>query len=221
MKIISLDSGQWEEAEKNGFSQAEVETVVSAAYKKAAKLLPTLSKNVNIVIRPNKNNYIKETGDNGYTYDSELIIIEFSPTLPYGKEDLIKNIENAVFHECNHAARYRWLYSQGVFEPTIIDAGIHEGLATVFAGKYANGISLWGKYEDDETMQGWLKELLQADKDGDSWRNWGFARNDGRKWVGYKTGTWIVDKAMQKSGKNILDLTCILSKDILRLAGLP
>lgn len=218
MKIVALDSGQWDEAEGNGFSQAEVEEIIKAAYEKAAKLLPTLSKNLNIVVRPNKNNYIKETGENGYTYDSELVIIEFSPTLPYGKDNLIKNVENAVFHECNHAARYRWLYSQGVFESTIIDAGIHEGLATIFAGKYANGTSPWGKYEDDETMRGWLKELRQADKNGDSWSKWGFDHADGRKWVGYKTGTWIVDKAMQKSGKNVIDLTCVLSRDILKTA---
>lgn len=220
MKLFALDSGQWDEAEKNGFSQREVEAVVREAYNKASDLLPTLSKYLNIVIRPNKNNYIKETGDNGYTYDSELIIIEFSPTLPYGKEDLINNIENAVFHECNHAARYRWLYSQGVFEPTIIDAGIHEGLATVFAGEYANGISPWGKYEDDATMQKWIEEIKQADKSGDSWSAWGFDRPDGRKWIGYKTGTWIVDAAMQKSGKSVIDLTCVLSKDILKLAEL-
>jgi len=220
MKIIGLDSGQWEEAEKKGFSQAEVEGVVKAAYNRASKLLPTLSTNLNIVIRPNKNNYIKETGDNGYTYDSELVIIEFSPTLPYGKEDLIKNMENAVFHECNHAARYRWLYSQGVFEPSIVDAGIHEGLATVFAGQYANGISPWGKYEDDETMNKWLEELRQADKNGEHWKDWGFDRADGRKWVGYKTGTWIVDKAIQNSGKSVIDLTSILSKDITELASL-
>lgn len=220
MKVISLDSGQWDEAEKNGFSQVEVEDVVRAAFSKASSLLPTLSKHLNIVIRPNRDDCIKETGDNGYAYDSELVIIEFSPTLPYGKEDLIQNVENTVLHECNHAARYNWLYSQGIFEPSIIDAGIHEGLATVFAGEYANGISPWGKYEDDQTMLRWLEELRQADTNGDSWKDWAFDREDGRKWVGYKTGTWIVEKAIQKSGKSVIDLTSILSKDVLELAVL-
>jgi len=220
MKIVALDSGQWDEAAKNNLSKAEVVKIVKDSSAKAAELLPTLSQHTNIVVRQNRNNCLKETGDHGFAYDSELLIVQFDPRLPYGKETFIKNFSNTVLHECNHAARYAWLFSQRVFEPTIMYAGIHEGLATAFERDYGSADPLYGEYKDDTTMRKWLRELRQADKNGESWKEWGFTRKDGRRWVGYKVGTWIVDRAKEKSNKNVIELTTILSKDILKLAEL-
>jgi len=45
-----------------------------------------------------------------------------------------------------------------------------------------------------------------------------FDNPDGRRWVGYKTGTWIVDKAMQKSGKSVVELTVLPVDEIIALS---
>jgi uncharacterized protein YjaZ len=45
-----------------------------------------------------------------------------------------------------------------------------------------------------------------------------FTHTDGRKWIGYKVGTYIIDQAMKNSGKSVIELTQMECVDILKLA---
>ncbi|HBZ38760.1 MAG TPA: hypothetical protein DEO59_09890 [Balneola sp.] len=42
---------------------------------------------------------------------------------------------------------------------------------------------------------------------------------DGRNYIGYRAGNFLVRKAMNKSGKNILELSELMPEEIIKLAG--
>ena len=44
---------------------------------------------------------------------------------------------------------------------------------------------------------------------------------DGTRWIGYRAGTYLVDRAMRASGKSAADLVAMPTEDLLRLAQSP
>lgn len=65
-------------------------------------------------------------------------------------------------------------------------------------------------------MRQWLIDLRTA-KDPNN-PKWYGDHPDGRKNIAYKVGAWIVDRAIEKSGKSIIELTRMNYKDIIALA---
>lgn len=41
---------------------------------------------------------------------------------------------------------------------------------------------------------------------------------DGRRWVGYKVGTYLVDRAMKVSGKSSAELFSVSTEDVIAMA---
>ena len=60
---------------------------------------------------------------------------------------------------------------------------------------------LWGLY-DKKVIKDWVEEI-RALPDGIVNDEYLYLHSDGRKWIGYKVGTYIVDEAMKKSGKTL------------------
>ena len=210
MNIVSLNSKHWETMAEKGLEREVLVDTITQALNEAATHLPPLSPYLNIVISPDQEASIPETGDMGFTWDDELIDIYFDPTLPFGKESLLKNLRSTAFHELNHAAR-------GVaipFETTPIEALVSEGLATHFDKQYTGTQAPWGIYEDDATMQAWLEEVL-ALPSGQKHPEYLFDHSDGRRWIIYKTGTWIVDRVMAEGHVSLQNLTVLPAQEIL------
>ena len=44
---------------------------------------------------------------------------------------------------------------------------------------------------------------------------------NGTRWIGYRAGTYLVDRAMRASGKSAADLVAMPTEDLLRLAQSP
>tara|TARA_B110000503_G_C7134443_1_gene408220 strand:+ start:1652 stop:1798 length:147 start_codon:yes stop_codon:yes gene_type:complete len=42
---------------------------------------------------------------------------------------------------------------------------------------------------------------------------------DGRTYIGYRTGNYLIRKAMKLSGKNILELSDLMPNEIIKLTG--
>ncbi len=187
---------------------------IKAAHKEVMKLLPFGSKHINFIVQPRTWGLIENTGGNARTYNSEIIELAFDPTFKQASHKaILQDARHSVYHEMNHAARY----NINIWHKTFLDNCIMEGLATVFARDYSGEKAPWAKYPKNVTA--WIKEIIDKN-DMFSWPNYSFDHPDGRKWIAYKVGTYIVDEAMKKSGKSVIELTKTECADILKLAGI-
>lgn len=184
------------------------------AYADAAELLPFGSAHLNFFVQPRPTNLIPETGDSGHTHNSELIELAFDPTREEaGLQTILNNVRPTVFHEMNHAARWH----SKVHDETFLGWCVFEGLATAFERDYSGVNPLWSEYPDD--VRDWVTEIIEA---GDiiDFASYMYRHDDGRRWIGYKVGTYIVDQAKERSGKSIPELTQLDYHEILSLVGI-
>ncbi|HEY1835760.1 MAG TPA: DUF2268 domain-containing putative Zn-dependent protease [Candidatus Saccharimonadales bacterium] len=211
MKVLFADSSFWKT--HNGLQQG-YKKVVEESFAEVRRLLPAVSSHVTFVAQAVEwaGNLVAETGEGAFTYNGELILLFADPRLPHGETTLLENTSSAVFHELNHSARFML----GLFDESFVDGCIFEGLATVFAREH-DGKQPWGKY-DSHDAEAWLQEII-AKGDGIDYMAYKFHHPDGRCWIGYKVGTYVVDLAMKKSGKSIVELTALTSSEIKQLAG--
>jgi len=210
MKIVYTEDKFW--AEHSQFV-ARLEAKISRAFKKAKRILETLPDDVTIVLQANEYDTIPETGDGGWAKNSRLILLTIDPGLPFGEEKILQGISNTVLHELNHAARFE----TGIFHTEFIDMAIFEGIATVFEREYGLIKPLWGEYEPNEVKQ-WLDEITEAGEVNHY--EYMFRHSDGRRWIGYKVGTYIVDTVLSEGSVNIKQLTTMELEKIKSLAGI-
>lgn len=216
MNIVFLDSKDWQKVGESRKQEIE-ETIERAARSAADALGDLLGKHVNVLVHPElSTNVIPETGEGGWTHNSELVRLYFDPNFPNGYKKYLKQLASTAHHELHHAARYH----SGPYDDRLIAAAINEGMATVFERDISGSRPLWSEYGPDETMNAWYKELIQADRDWSEWNKLAFDHPDGRRWIAYKTGTWIIDKALEDSQTDLYALTSSTVDDILRLAKL-
>lgn len=212
MKVLFADSKFWE---SNLEFKKSYETIIKKSYKNAKKLLPSLESDLTFVCQTNSWECIPETGEGANTRSSKLILLSINPELPIGIDILLENSESAILHECNHAARF----ALNIGHASFLESSIMEGLATVFERKYSGSREpLWGKY-DTEVISDWYEEIKKL-KSSYRWGDYMYNHPDGRRWIGYKVGTWIIDQAMKKSNKTVIELTKLDNKEILKLAEL-
>lgn len=202
MKIIDMDSHLWQTAEKNGFNRAEMIDFVRQVANDAMKILPGDFEFTNVQLEPTPGDYvIPETSVMGMTYDPTHVSIWFDASMPYQKAEMLKSLRGTVFHELVHAVNF----AQNPWKPDAVFGALSEGLATVFEREYGDVDPLWGKYEDGKTMQKWLDEIKKLPENGIKNREYFIEHGDGRKWIVYKTGAWMIDKLIE-NGEDLLDL---------------
>ena len=116
-----------------------------------------------------------------------------------------------LFHELHHLVRYTQL--EGM---SLMDEVISEGMAAAFERDYAGARYPFSDYPDD--VASWVTELMvlrpSADRD-----RWLFRHPDGRRWIGFRAGTFLVDRAMDASGLSSADLATTATAEVLELAG--
>jgi uncharacterized protein YjaZ len=188
------------------------EAAILRAANTAGKLLPKAPKDITFLVQTNGYDSMPEYGCGAFTKNSRLILITIDPGLPYGEEKQIRYVREAVFHEMSHASRFE----QGLFHPEFLDRCIFEGLATVFERDKAGAEPLYGEH-DTEECQAWLEEI-EAEFSEELSYDYMFHHKDGRKWIGYKVGTWIVDEALKNTKKTIEQLIQLECAEIRRLA---
>lgn len=190
------------------------ETQLQEAYKDAVALLPTTSPHINFFVQPRDYDLIDVTQDNAKTHNTDFIELAFNPTLDeQGLNNIIANVRPTVFHEVNHAARW----NVPIWHETFIDSCIMEGLANVFAREHAGEKAPWADYSQHD-VKAWLEEIRNAGDDLE-YGQYMFQHADGRRWIGYKVGTYIVDEAMKNSGNSIVELTSMECADIVKIAA--
>lgn len=209
MNVVSLDARMWNDSQVD---RSEVTQIVEAAAQEAARLLPSEFNYLNIVVSPAEpSNVIPETGCMGVAYSDEYISMTFDPALPYGETAFRKYLREMVFHEITHAV----MFANDPWQPSAMYGVMTEGVASVFERDYANGNPLWGKYESDEVMQSWYSELKSLPQSTQKDTKYFFKHPDGRRWIVYKTGVWVVDKLLA-GDEDLFDLMQLTHQQIMQ-----
>lgn len=207
MNVVLLESKYWKDLSSE-IIKDEIKSYIEATANDVVKVLPDVSKHLNIIVLPNLSHVTEEMKVGGSAYAPELMDLTFDPSLPLGLDKFKEYTKDTLYHEINHTVRY---YYEPMSRSSELFWVISEGLGVVFERDYGKANHDWKKYVDDETMQEWYEKFKQAD-------NPGFNRPEG--WIGwaYKTGAWLVDRAVANSGKTVVELTKIPTKDIIELA---
>lgn len=126
-----------------------------------------------------------------------------------------EHLRHTLFHECHHLVR-GWIRQGGERHPSFIHGVICEGLASAFERDAAGHASPWCSDPDD--VDAWVEELLALPAHAD-YRHWMFHHPGGRRWIGYRAGTYIADRAIERSGRDAAQLAGTPCMRILDLAA--
>jgi uncharacterized protein YjaZ len=98
---------------------------------------------------------------------------------------------------------------------TFMDGVVAEGLATAFERDAAGRRPPWGRYPLE--VERWVEELRALPVTA-HYPTWMFQHPDGRRWIGYRAGTYIADRAIIASGRSAADLVATSTADVLNAA---
>jgi Predicted Zn-dependent protease (DUF2268) len=208
LTVHFLDSDQYAFSPED---RRRIEDIAVLAEQRLRVLLP-LVEHLHLLVEPSE--VVLPTGDNASTLAPHLIRWMANPAL--GVADVARrHLAPAPAHEAFHAARFRQL-------PPEVDGGcwenvaIAEGLATAFARDNFAADEPWSAYPAD-LIESWAAELYSQPLDDQSVREWKFSHPDGRTFVAFRVGTWLVDVASTHAGLSPGDLVWVPAQEILSL----
>ena len=117
-----------------------------------------------------------------------------------------------LFHELHHLVR-----DTAVIRASLMDHVVSEGMASVFERDYAGARYPFSQYPDNVAV--WLAELAALPASADL-NQWMFRHPDGRRWIGFRVGTYLVDRAVAASGRSSADLAAVPTACVLELADI-
>lgn len=200
------------------FTAGERETVTAIAEAAEAEVRPRLSDlasrlNLLVVASPL---VIDVTGELGVTMSPSVIEWRVDPDRGVASV-AAEHLRNAFAHEASHAARL----ARHPGEAYCLDwyqGAVFEGLATVFQREVTGWAAPWGDY-DGGAIETWAEDLFAQPVDH-RFSEWKFDHADGRRWIAYRVGTWVVDRAVERSGRSAAELTAAPIEEIVVAAGL-
>lgn len=180
-------------------------------------LLPALPDIVRIGIA-SRGRVIPQMGYGARATTPDSVSFVLDPDHAKGCAELIReHLRPALFHECHHLVR-GWVLRGGRPPKRFIDGVIHEGLASAFERDAAGHASPWTSYPSE--VGSWVNELLALLVNA-PYVDWMFFHQDGRRWIGYRAGVFIADRAIAASGLSAAELAQTSSEEILALADIP
>lgn len=205
-------------AEVTPTQRARAQTILDATYAAAASLLPDLPDHVNVTVALLDRD-LRSVGDvTGRADAPGAITIQISSQAEGGIDGAIEQgLEKTFAHELHHLAR-GWTIEGNRFGPGISIAAVNEGLAVVFAEELTGQSTPGDTPPADDVAEAWAAEILALPRYA-NYQTWMFDHPDGRKAVGYRTGNFIVRRAMANSGLDIVELTEKSPDEIWELAG--
>jgi uncharacterized protein YjaZ len=193
-------------AEKNALQQ-----IADSTFREGRGLLVGLPSRLTLIVRWGKD-VIPETGENGAAGFPGNIAWTMDPD-----RDALAIIRGqlrpTLFHELHHLARASQITTR-----SLLDRVVTEGLATAFERDVAKVDPPWGQ-PPPEILE-WTREILRQ-PDGADPTMWLIRHPDGRRWIGMRVGTFLVDRATRASGRSPAALVSAPTAEILRLANVP
>ena len=193
-----------------------VATIVGIAERTETEVrtyLPTLPETVTLRVRDGQE-VIPETGEIGISVSPAEIAWVVDSTDPRGVAKIARRqLRFTLFHELHHQVR-GWMQQGGHPKLGLMDAVVSEGLATAFERDAAGSDPLWGQYPRE--VADWVEELRVLADDADR-REWMYLHSDGRRWIGYRAGTFLADQAKAITGQTAAQLAAVPTSEILDL----
>ncbi|MGB3789516.1 MAG: DUF2268 domain-containing putative Zn-dependent protease [Phormidesmis sp.] len=206
--------------EEHVFTQAErdcIRAVSEAAEHEVRECLPQLATKIELVVEVGTT-VIPETGETGRTFGlKRQVTWTVDPFRAEGVMAIASaHLRPRLIHELNHVVRTQGKSKAELWQRQLLDYVVSEGLATAFAREVGGRLPPWGQYPVN--VQSWVEELLALPLDTPH-QEWMFKHPDGRRWIGYKAGTYLVDQAIAASGLPFSVLTETPTSEIIKLAG--
>jgi uncharacterized protein YjaZ len=195
------------------FSSAEeraIRDIAESTVREVRALLPTLPKRLTLVVQTGKQGVIPETGETGTAALPSSVYWTVDPDRDV-PSIIRKELRPTLFHELHHLAR-----DARVARVALVDAVVTEGLATAFERDFGGATPPWG--EPAPEMDRWTREILEQPPTA-ARETWLFRHPDGRRWIGLRVGTHLVDRAMKSSGRSSAELALVPTAEILQMAG--
>lgn len=212
--VFQEDSLKFTESQKIFISK-----VISKSEEEVRKLLPNLPDSIKVIVENVDWNLDIVSGVTGRTETNNppLVLVQISNNYKGGVIDSVyQGIKSTIFHELHHLSR-GWAIQDNKFSYGIPNAMVNEGLAVVFTEVYTGNINEVNAFTDE--ADNWVKEILALPLDA-SYSDWVMGEHpDGRTYIGYRTGNFLVRRAMNNSGKTILELSELMPNEIIKLAG--
>ena len=212
--VFQEDVSQFSEPQKDFIRE-----VIIGSEKKVRKLLPDLPDSVKVVIENVDWDLDAVDGVTGRAESNSppLVIVQISNKYRNGIIDSISSgLKATIFHEFHHLSR-GWAIKDNKFSHGIPNAMVNEGLAVVFTEIYTGNFQEVNAYTSE--ADSWVKEIMALPLDA-SYSDWVMGEHpDGRTYIGYRAGNFLIRKAMLDSGKNILELSTLEPNEIIELAG--
>lgn len=191
--------------------RALIRSIADSTMREVRRVLPGVPPELILRVNPGSK-VIPETGENGTTAPPNVVYWTVDPHRPGGVAAVADAwLRGSLFHEIHHLVRG----NASVPQVSLMDAVVDEGLATAFERDFAKVPVPWGDYP--ENVSAWLAELMALPQDAphDRW----FSRHpDGRRWIGYKVGTYLADRATRASGRSSAELVSEPAIEIVRMA---
>jgi uncharacterized protein YjaZ len=186
--------------------RAAIERIAQQAAKDVRALLPELPTALRLTVQVG-NKVIPETGETAGVGLPAGVYWTVDPAHPGGVLAVVNaQLRATLFHEFYHLVR-----EARVANDSPVERVISEGLATSFERDFGGALTPWGDYPPD--VAAWTEEFFAlSDSDREDW----ITRSpDGRRWFGYKVGTYLADQAVKRSGQSLAQLATAPTADVL------
>ncbi len=203
IKVIYID---------NPGDKKRIESALQVWLGEVRELLPQVPEDVEVVF---DNQYLIDlTGTGGFALDENKIALAFSATFE-DKETQFKNLRGSFYHECFHLVQ-GWTGGEAGGEIPAIEDALMEGAATVFERDRTQSSPPWADYSDIGNIDHVAEEVESLGVDYD-WRKWKFYDSEtNTRWILYKIGTYLVDKALANKALSIEDIATMDAVEILK-----
>jgi hypothetical protein len=199
-------------------ARSAIREVCEATEPEVRALLPNLTPAMELAaLTGTAAHVIPETGEIGTALNPNRVRWTVDPLRPGGVAATARaQLRSTLFHEFHHCVR-GWVFAGGAPPTSFMDGVVSEGLATAFERDAAGRRPPWGQYSQEAA--GWVVELLRLPLTA-PYDEWMFRHPDGRRWIGYRAGTYIADRAIAASGLSAAQLVLVPTDEILKMAGI-
>lgn len=205
--VLSFEGGDLSSSDKEALEDSLVRAVSTVA-----PVLEEDFKGLHVSVTSSEY-VIPDFGCGAMTFDASSVQFRHRPGDRAALDNLARLAYPFAVHELSHVRRWR----EGVYETDPVARCVFEGLATVLERDYGGWSPPWSAY-DTHSARVWLQEVARLGV-GTLGEDYLYDHPDGRRWIAYKTGTYVVDEAIS-TGADIGMLTSLPATDITEVAGL-